>query len=155
MSTQHEQDLVTTASDQENAELCSACGGFCCTLYLASDENGDYIGADWLPGEIDLWQARLTLSGALVADAAGCHAGVAGVAPLHDPRRSQPPSPASMAYRATLPAWVDVSKCQFCHPDTGCLLPRHFRPPICGDYTCEQWPATLAGDLSLLDLRGS
>ena len=47
--------------------------------------------------------------------------------PLHDPRVSHLPTPEGDAYRASLPEWVDVRKCTFCHPETGCLLPREFR----------------------------
>ena len=129
-----------TAPD-EDFSLCHECGGLCCCLYLANDENGEYIGEGWLPEYIDVWTERLVASGALAVPADGMAAGAAGVPPLHDPRLSHLPSLEGDEYRATLPSWVDVRKCQFCHPDTGCLLPRHFRAPICGDYVCELWEA--------------
>jgi len=123
----------------EDFDLCNSCGGLCCALYLAHDENGAYIGEGWLPECIELWLERLVASGALhVTDADYC-AGVAGVSPLHDPRLSHLPTAEGEAYRATLPAWVDVRKCQFCHPETGCLLPREYRAPICREYVCELW----------------
>lgn len=125
----------------EDFELCNECGGLCCCLYLAHDENGDYIGDEWLPDYIDEWIGLLTQSGALRVALGVYEAGEAGVAPLHDPRLSHLPTAEGEAYRATLPAWVDVRKCQFCHPETGCLLPREFRAPICGDYVCELWKA--------------
>ena len=85
---------------------------------------------------------RLTGSGALAtADGGAMTAGPAGVEPLHDPRVSHLPTPEGDGYRASLPFWVDVRKCQFCHPDTGCLLPREFRAPICGEWVCELWKA--------------
>lgn len=124
----------------ENYDLCHACGGLCCCLYLAHDENGEYIGEDWLPEYISLWLERFVTSGALVVAEGGFAPGASGVAPLHDPRLSHLPDEHGQAYRATLPEWVDVRKCQFCHPDTGCLLPRHYRAPICGEYRCELWP---------------
>jgi hypothetical protein len=123
----------------EDFALCNQCGGLCCCLYLANNEEGAYIGEGWLPEYIDLWTRRLVESGALVADATGMRAGEAGVAPLHDPRLSHLPTPEGDVYRATLPVWVDVRKCQFCHPDDGCLLPRHYRAPICREYVCELW----------------
>jgi hypothetical protein len=126
-------------ADLEDAALCHECGGLCCCLYLAHDEDGDYIGEGWLPDYIDLWTERLTVSGALVSSDAGMVAGVAGVEPLHDPRLSHLPTPEGDAYRATLQPWVDVRKCQFCHPDSGCLLPREYRADICRDYVCELW----------------
>ncbi len=127
---------------EENFDLCNECGGLCCALYLANDEDGEYAGDGWLPEYIDLWIERLTGSGALVIGPDGeMLPGVPGVAPLHDPRVSHLPTAQGEAYRATLPAWVDVRKCQFCHPDTGCLLPREYRAPICREWVCELWPA--------------
>jgi hypothetical protein len=125
--------------DHRDDRLCHDCGGLCCCLYLAHDENGDYIGEDWLPAYIDLWLERLSDSGALMVTATGYGAGAAGVEPLHDPRKSHLPTPEGAAYRATLPEWVDVRKCQFCHTETGCLLPRGYRAPICGEYRCGLW----------------
>lgn len=124
---------------EEDFALCNACGGLCCALYLAHDEDGEYIGEGWLPEYVDLWIERLVQSGALVVDHGGYAAGEAGVEPLHDPRVSHLPTPEGEAYRATLPAWVDPRKCQFCHPETGCLLPREYRAPICREYVCELW----------------
>ena len=66
-------------------------------------------------------------------------AGAAGVTPLHDPRLSHRPDALGVEYRASLPAWVDTRKCAFCHPDTGCLLPRESRAPICREWVCELW----------------
>ncbi len=133
--------MTDDARYRANYELCHECGGLCCALYLAHDENGDYIGEGWLPDYIDVWTERLVASGALRADATGYGAGPAGIEPLHDPRISHLPTPEGAAYRATLPEWVDTRKCQFCHPDTGCLLPREYRAPICGEYVCEIWQA--------------
>jgi hypothetical protein len=129
----------------ENFALCNECGGLCCAIYLAHDENGNYIGEEWLPDYIALWEQRLVASGALVVTAEGYFAGAAGVEPLHDPRISHRPDAAGEAYRAALPVWVDVRKCVFCHPETGCLLAREFRAPICSDWVCELWEATTAG----------
>jgi hypothetical protein len=123
----------------EDFETCNACGGLCCCLYLAHDENGEYIGAEWLPEYIELWLERFVVSGALRTADDPLVAGPAGVQPLHDPRLSHLPTEEGAAYRATLPAWVDTRKCQFCHPETGCLLPRGFRAPICREYVCESW----------------
>ncbi len=125
--------------------VCEECGGLCCCLYLANDENGTYTGEGWLPQYIEHWIGLLTASGALEADGDRYAAGAAGIEPLHDPRISYLPTPEGEAYRATLPDWVDVRKCQFCHPETGCLLPRAFRAPICGTYVCQLWP-TGAGE---------
>jgi len=124
-----------------NYELCHECGGLCCALYLAHDENGEYIGEGWLPDYIDVWIGRLVASGALRVTPDEYGAGAAGIEPLHDPRVSHLPTAQGAAYRATLPEWVDTRKCQFCHPDTGCLLPREYRAPICGEYVCEIWQA--------------
>jgi len=130
---------VVAARSGEDFELCNECGGLCCALYLAHDENGGYIGEGWLPDYIELWLSRFVASCALVVTESEYRAGEAGVEPLHDTRLSHLPTPEGEAYRAGLPAWVDVRKCQFCHPDTGCLLPREFRAPICGKYVCELW----------------
>jgi len=65
-----------------NDELCAACGGLCCCLYLAHDENGDYIGEGWLPDYIELWLGRFVESGALVQLGDEYRAGAAGVEPL-------------------------------------------------------------------------
>jgi hypothetical protein len=130
------------AGDHRDDDLCHECGGLCCCLYLAHDENGDYIGESWLPDYIDLWLERLRDSGALTVTASDYRAGEAMVEPLHDPRRSHPPTPEGAAYRASLPKWVDVRRCQFCHPETGCLLPRGYRAPICGEFRCELWSAS-------------
>lgn len=134
----------TGAGDRRDDDLCHECGGLCCCLYLAHDENGAYVGEDWLPAYIDLWLERLSDSGALAVTASEYTAGAAGIDPLHDPRLSHLPTPDGVAYRASLPEWVDVRKCQFCHPETGCLLPRGYRAPICGDYRCELWGASEA-----------
>jgi hypothetical protein len=123
----------------ENFELCHECGGLCCAIYLAQDENGEYVGDGWLPEYITTWEHRLSASGALRVTPDAYEAGDAGVAPLHDPRLSHRPDAVGEAYRATLPDWVDVRKCAFCHPDTGCLLPRHYRAPICREWVCELW----------------
>lgn len=138
-----------------NPALCHECGGLCCALYLAHDENGEYIGDGWLPEYIELWLERFVASGAIrvvaasgESDTAGgvtrtaYAAGDAGVEPLHDPRLSHLPTAVGEAYRATLPVWVDVRKCQFCHPENGCLLPGEYRAPICHEYTCELWEPT-------------
>ncbi|MDZ4166880.1 MAG: hypothetical protein U1E08_04210 [Coriobacteriia bacterium] len=130
---------VTTMSDAEDFDLCNECGGLCCCLYLAHDENGVYIGDGWLPEYIDLWLERLQASGALVVTDSEYRAGRASIEPLHDPRLSHLPTREGEAYRATFPAWVDVRKCQFCHPDTGCLLPRAYRADICREWVCELW----------------
>ena len=124
---------------QEDFELCNSCGGLCCALFLAHDENGDYIGDGWLPDYIALWESRLVESGALRVTDAAYLAGAAGVAPLHDPRVSHLPTPEGEAYRAALPPQVDYRKCVFCHASTGCLLPRDARAPICREYVCELW----------------
>lgn len=134
---------MTHPNDIERYELCNECGGLCCALYLAHDEDGAYIGEGWLEEYIDLWIERLKDSGALAFDADGrMVAGAAGIEPLHDPRLSHRPDATGEAYRATLPGWVDVRKCQFCHPETGCLLPRESRATICGEWVCELWEAT-------------
>lgn len=130
----------------EDFALCHACGGLCCMLYLALDENGEYAGEQWLPDYIDLWLERLSASGALRVSADALHAGEPGVEPLHDPRVSHQPTPEGEAYRASLPAWVDVRKCVFCHPETGCLIPREYRAPICNEWTCALWPHDEPGD---------
>ncbi|MRR11460.1 hypothetical protein EG835_03045 [bacterium] len=129
----------SSAVRAEDFELCNECGGLCCALYLAHDENGEYIGEGWLPEYITLWLERLQSSGALRVTEDSYAAGPAGVEPLHDPRLSHLPTAEGDAYRAALPAWVDVRKCQFCHPDTGCLLPREYRADICREYICELW----------------
>jgi hypothetical protein len=123
-----------------NPALCHECGGLCCALYLAHDENGEYIGEGWLPEYIELWLERFVASGALRLTQTVYAAGVAGVEPLHDPRLSHLPTSEGVAYRATLPEWVDTRKCQFCHPENGCLLPHQHRAPICHEYLCELWP---------------
>ena len=132
-------------NDTEKFDLCHECGGLCCCIYLANDEDGAYAGEGWLPEYIALWQQRLVDSGALRVTADSYRAGEAGVEPLHDPRLSHLPTPRGEQYRATLPTWVDVRKCQFCHPDTGCLLPRRYRAPICGEWVCELWPTPPSG----------
>jgi hypothetical protein len=126
-------------ADLENAALCADCGGLCCCLYLAHDENGDYIGEGWLPDYIAVWTERLCGSGALRVTDTVYEAGPAGVPPLHDPRLSHLPTPDGAAYRSALPEWVDTRRCQFCHPETGCLLPRDYRADICREYVCELW----------------
>jgi hypothetical protein len=138
-STDGQQLGRTLVASGQNFELCNECGGLCCCLYLANDEDGEYAGEGWLPDYIELWERRLTESGALRVTPQAYEAGPAGVTPLHDPRISHLPTPAGAAYRASLPAWVDVRKCAFCHPDTGCLLPREYRAPICGEWVCELW----------------
>ena len=132
-------------ADRECFALCNECGGLCCCLYIAHDEDGAYIGQGWLPEYVALWEQRLVASGALLVDGERCEAGIAGVTPLHDPRVSHLPTLEGAAYRAALPTWVDVRKCQFCHPETGCQLPRSHRPPICGEWVCELWEAAEGG----------
>ncbi len=132
--------MTSHPNDIDSFELCNECGGLCCALYLAHDEEGVYIGEGWLPEHIALWTERLVTSGALrIAEDGAMVSGEAGVDPLHDPRVSYLPTPAGAAYRATLTEWVDTRKCQFCHPDTGCLLPRVHRATICGEWVCELW----------------
>jgi hypothetical protein len=129
----------TSAPAEEDFALCNECGGLCCAIYLAHDEDGGYIGDGWLPDYIALWEERLIGSGALRVTPGAYESGAAGVTPLHDPRISQLPDEVGAAYRATLPAWVDTRKCSFCHPETGCLLPREFRAPICRVWICNLW----------------
>lgn len=133
--------MASTGSDHgpRNDELCARCGGLCCCLYLACDESGAYVGDGWLPAYIDLWLERLTACGALTVTDTFYGAGETGVEPLHDPRLSHLQTAEGAAYRASLPEWVDVMKCQFCHPETGCLLPRDRRADICGEFVCELW----------------
>ena len=143
-------------NDRDEVELCGECGGLCCALYLALDEEGAYVGEGWLPDYIDVWTERLVASGALVIDAKGAMtAGEAGVEPLHDPCLSHRPDAVGDAYRATLPGSVDVMKCQLCDPDTGCLLPRRYRATICGEWVCELWKARegVQGEEPHLDVR--
>jgi hypothetical protein len=132
---------MSTSSAETNFELCNACGGLCCALFLAHDEEGAYIGDAWLPAYVAEWEERLVASGALRVTPDAYLAGEAGVAPLHDARRSYRPTAEGAEYRATLPAWVDTRKCVFCHPRTGCLLPRRYRAPLCNEWTCELWEA--------------
>jgi hypothetical protein len=124
---------------EEDFELCSKCGGLCCAIFLAHDEEGDYIGDGWLPEYIAVWEERLVASGALRVTPAAYEAGDAGVVPLHDPRTSHLPTAAGDAYRSALPEAVDYRKCVFCDTKAGCLLPREYRAPICRDYVCELW----------------
>jgi hypothetical protein len=131
----------SNASPDEDFRLCHECGGLCCALYLAHDEDGTYIGEGWLPEYIATWEQRLSESGALLVTPDAYHAGAAGVAPLHDARQSHRPDAIGEAYRASLPGWIDVRKCVFCHPETGCLLPRSYRAPICREWVCELWDA--------------
>ena len=131
--------LSTVNPVDENYALCNECGGLCCCLYLANDEDGTYSGDGWLPEYIALWEQRLIASGALYVTDDAYHAGEAGLAPLHDPRVSHLPTAEGEAYRASLPDWVDVRKCVFCHPETGCRLPREYRATICNEWVCELW----------------
>ncbi len=130
---------VSEAATGANWELCHECGGLCCCIYLAHDENGRYIGGEWLPAYIDEWMELFVASGALVVIDTAYESGAAGIEPLHDPRLSHLPTAEGDAYRAALPDWVDVRKCQFCHPDIGCLLPQKHRAPICGEFRCALW----------------
>lgn len=127
--------------DAQNWRLCHECGGLCCCLYLAIDENGEYVGGEWLPAYIDEWLGKFEASGALVREGECYAPGAAGIEPYHDPRLSHLPTQEGAAYRATLPDWVDVTKCQFCHPDVGCQLSHEFRAPICHEFVCELWSA--------------
>ena len=129
---------------EENFELCHECGGLCCAIYLAHNEDGAYIGDGWLPDYIALWEQRLVESGALRVTPQSYEAGAAGVRPLHDPRISHLPTPQGAAYRDSLPTWIDTRRCVFCHPDTGCLLAREYRAPICREWVCELWAPTSA-----------
>jgi hypothetical protein len=132
-------DTAAFATAEEDFALCNECGGLCCAIFLANDEDGVYIGEGWLPEYIALWEERLVESGALRVTPDGYEAGAAGVAPLHDPRVSHLPDETGAAYRSSLPEWVDTRKCAFCHPDTGCLLQREYRAPICREWVCESW----------------
>lgn len=125
----------------QNWRLCHECGGLCCCLYLAHDKNGEYVGEEWLPAYIEQWLECFEASGALVRVGEGYVAGAHGREPFHDPRVSHLPTLAGAAYRAGLPEWVDVRKCQFCHPEHGCQLPQAYRPPICEELHCELWGA--------------
>jgi len=131
--------LPPLSSAGEDFELCNECGGLCCALFLAHDEDGAYIGEGWLPEYIALWEERLVESGALRVTSSAYLPGDAGVTPLHDPRVSHLPTPEGEAYRAAMPAGVDHRKCVFCDAESGCLLPRAFRAPICREYVCELW----------------
>lgn len=129
-------------NDRDEFDLCNECGGLCCALYLAHDEEGRYTGDGWLPDYIELWTQRLVSSGALRIDEHDrMVAGQAGVEPLHDPRRSHLPTEEGERYRASLSPEVDTRRCQFCDPSSGCLLPREYRAAICGEWVCELWEA--------------
>lgn len=130
-----------SSAEEERWELCHECGGLCCCLYLAHDEDGEYVGDDWLPDYIETWLERFVSSGALDRRGELYVAGVPGVAPLHDPRLSHRPDAEGTRYRAALPSSVDVRKCQFCDAETGCLLPRQYRAEICREWVCEIWLA--------------
>jgi hypothetical protein len=129
----------------EDFALCNECGGLCCAIYIAHDEDGAYIGGGWLPDYIALWEQRLVESGALRVTPGAYEAGAAGVEPFHDPRLSHQPTALGESYRASLPEWVDTRKCAFCHPDTGCTLPRAYRAPICREWVCDLWGDRPAG----------
>ncbi|NTU71828.1 MAG: hypothetical protein HGB10_08430 [Coriobacteriia bacterium] len=140
-------DATDVVTSPEDYALCHECGGLCCALFLANDDDGTYAGDGWLTEYIALWEQRLTDSGALRVTDAGYEAGEAGVTPLHDPRLSHLPTPEGDSYRALLPLWVDTRKCAFCHPDTGCLLPREYRAPLCNEWVCALWPSAEEGAL--------
>lgn len=147
------------ASDIEHAEACRACGGECCILYRYVDEFVDGVpgarphndGLDFEEYCID-WFDGFVMSGAL-EDPSGSPAGwlgdyrvPAGVpAPLHDPLRSHSGRAGTGEYLASLPDWVDTDRCQYCHPATGCLLPRERRPRVCREYACERLKPPAAG----------
>ena len=57
--------MTPPVSTAENFALCNECGGLCCCLFLANDEDGAYTGDGWLPEYIALWEQRLVASGAL------------------------------------------------------------------------------------------
>ena len=46
---------MTAHPNDRDGELCADCGGLCCAIYLAHDEEGAYIGDGWLPEQIASW----------------------------------------------------------------------------------------------------
>ena len=128
---QREPTLVSPAESRVSSRSRSGRSASGCLDRAATDEH--VVGVDPHPF------ARAVGSRALVVTPNAYEAGEAGVVPLHDPRVSHRPDAVGTAYRAALPAWIDVRKCAFCHPETGCLLPREYRAPICREWVCELW----------------
>lgn len=146
---------MSTASPAgfEDAAACASCGGECCFIYRDADDprfSPDTGGGRNPYTDFDEyvlgWFERFVGSGVLV-DLDGVPCGWWGTYeaapgtpdPLFDPFRLFIGDRADRPnYRASLPAWVSVDLCQYCHPETGCTLSRDRRPEVCLSYRCER-----------------
>ena len=120
--------------------LCPLCCGKCCRLYLPREQGGMYSSHLWFDEYCRRWFSAFVESGALLRNYEKMTTvnPASGVAPLHSPIPAHAQGRKGDAYRASLPRWVDIHKCQFCHPDSGCLLDRQFRPRACREYMCKR-----------------
>jgi Fe-S-cluster containining protein len=106
---------------------CLSCGG-CCRIYRPSSQGGafpDHLvsleehAINWLHKFVDAGVLNINKDGKIVT-------GKVGIEPLHDPLNT-----ISKKFD-----WVDVERCQFCHPKTGCMIPRNKRPELCRSFVC-------------------
>lgn len=107
---------------------CTTCGQ-CCKIYLPSSHGGSFPEKhvsyqdhclNWLDKFTEAGVLEITPEGKIVPTEK------VGIEPLHDPL-----NPESKRF-----PWVDPTRCQFCHPVTGCLIPREKRPPLCRSFVC-------------------
>ena len=121
-----------------DVQKCNACGGKCCEIYLSVEDGGMRGLQQWFDEYCDDWKSEFVASGALLRDAAGNITvnPAAGGHPLHDPLISHDGGQLGEECRRSLPEWVDIDRCQFCHPNTGCMLERRFRPRACREFIC-------------------
>lgn len=104
-----------------NEYICSECGGECCRIYYPDNIPPGVWFEDWC----EQWENLFNDCGI-------------DIPPLHNPLESHFCGEGGNEYRDSLPDWVDIYKCQYCHPETGCLIPRFQRPNICLFYSCEK-----------------
>lgn len=128
-------------SDIQDLAKCGSCGGKCCRIFRPISRGGQFYEGDGFEEHCQAWGELLVESGALVMDGDRAVAGPAsGVTPYHAPLLSHRSGVVGDEYRAALPVWVDIDRCQFAHPLAGCQLKREFMPAVCKGFMCATPP---------------
>ena len=120
------------APDKVTPKKCLTCGR-CCQIYKSTHIGGSFP-EEFVEFEThcDKWMDKFIAAGIMTSNNLG-ELEVSqkikdlGIEPLHNPKKPSEPA---------LHKWVDRGLCQFCHPHTGCILPRKERPDICNRFMC-------------------
>lgn len=109
-----------------NPEKCKECGGKCCQLFRDWE--------DLLDRPHKIIEARLSRYFE--------HHGIKVPESRFDINRAFQPD--EETYRMELAdAGIDISFCEYNHPEIGCIVPWEDRPAVCRAYYCDHWQKTV------------